>query len=392
MTLLHVITGLGIGGAETMLAKLIEHGRGRPRQEVVSLMVPGENAPRVEAAGAPVHSLGVRQGRASLGAAFALRRRIAALRPDLVMAWMPHSQLAVAAALAGRREAPPTIWNVRHSLVDLRYEKLLTRLVLRLLALMSPRTDAIIYNSRAASDQFARFGFCNDRALVIPNGFDCEHFRPVTGADARLRRLFGIDPDPLLVGMVARAHPMKDVGTMIAAVQRARALGTDVHFLLAGRDMERPSAQIAAALAGLPPERLTLLGQRRDIPDLLPGLDLLALSSAWGEGFPNILGEALACGVPCVATDVGDSAWIIGEAGSVVSPGDVEALARAIVTIGALSPAERRALGERGRARVLERFEIGAITARYTDLCAAVIDSRRSHAVDPILADARSVP
>lgn len=382
---LHVITCLGVGGAEMMLAKLVEAGaKGTkgPTNEVISLVEPESVGERIRMAGVHVHSLGMKRGRPGVLPILKLRRKLAAIKPDVIVAWMHHAQIAVCAATAFSGRPPPVVWNVRHSLADIQNEKAMTRLVLAGCARLSGRADAIIYNSKAAVAQYEKIGFRPEKAIVIPNGFDCDRFAPDPVGREAIRGRYGIDDGAFLVGMLARSHPMKDVGTLISAVGMARSAGTDLHLLLAGRGMDSPSPEIARLLAALPPDRLTLLGERSDIADLLTGLDLLALSSAWGEGFPNILGEALASGVPCVTTDVGDSAWVVGDVGQVVAPRDVEGLARAISRMASLDPNSRRILSEKGRARVVSLFELGAIARRYRALYASVLD-QQSHGNRP---------
>jgi len=193
--------------------------------------------------------------------------------------------------------------------------------------------------------------------MVIPNGFDCDRHRPRAGAGEALRARHGVAPGTTLVGMVARLHPMKDPGTLAEAVRLARGQGADIHLLLCGRGMESPPPELARALAeALPQDRLTLVGQSGDLADWMPGLDILALPSAWGEGFPNTLAEAMASGVPCITTDVGDGGWIVGETGRVVPTRDPEAMAAALVELIAMGPEGRQRLGEAARTRVVENF------------------------------------
>ena len=377
MKLLHVITALNVGGAETMLAKLLEqpaYTRNGVTQEVLSLMAPGPMAERIGAAGVPVHSLGMGEGQLSLAALGRLVRIARAIRPDAIMGWMHHGHLAATLAAQAVRPRPALIWNVRHSLSDIAHEKRLTRIVLRCCAKLSNRPDAILYNAQASRTQYADFGYSDAHALVLPNGVDCRRFRPGADARALLREEFGVAEKSMVVGMVARAHPMKDPETLISAVERARRGGLDLHLLIVGKGMEYLRDNVAAAL---PPDRVTLIGQRGDVADWLSGLDMLVLPSAWGEGFPNILGEAMASGVPCIATDVGDSGWIVGSAGRIVPPRDVPALTRALIELAMLGDSGRKALGMKGRARVIERFSMPEVSASYSRLYDAMIDRRR---------------
>lgn len=369
--ILHVITALNVGGAETMLAKLIEQERsldGADRQHVLSLMPAGNMAARIAATGTPLGSLGMRRPMAWPLAVPRLARLARGIAPDLIMGWMYHGQLAatLAAALIGRRT--PVIWNVRHSLADIGEERLATRLILRIGAMLSATPGAIVYNSHASAVQYRRIGFSAAREIVIPNGFDCEAFRPDPGARTRLVGELGIDGRSTIVAMVARTHPMKDPVTLVEAVMRARRAGADIHLLLAGMGMDRPLPKLAKALAHLPQNRITLLGHRDDVRPLIGGVDLVALPSAWGEGFPNILGEAMACGVPCIATDVGDSGWIIGETGRTVPPRDPEAMAAALVELARMDAEARARLGVAARARIVGHFSIAQIADDYARL------------------------
>lgn len=377
MKLLHIITALNVGGAETMLAKLLEHpviGRHPLQQQVLSLVTPGPMAARLEVAGVRVRSLGMREGIPSVSAPAQLARVVRSVRPDLIVGWMHHGQLAATIAARSLRPRPPVIWNVRHSLSDLRHEKMLSRAVLRLCASLSRGPAAIVYNSSNARTQYERFGYHADRGRIVANGFECDRYRPCADARAALMRTFDIAGEPVIVGMVARAHPMKDVETLIEAVRRVRRRGIDLHLLIAGKGMDGSAGPRSLVADALPPDRVTVAGHRTDVPAWLAGLDILAVPSAWGEGFPNVLGEAMASGVPCVATDVGDSRWIIGNTGSVVQPRDPEAMAEALAMLAGLGPDGRKQLGEKARARVIDKFSMPEIAARYAVLYDDVLD------------------
>lgn len=369
---LHVITGLDVGGAETMLARLLEHGRRHPElcAEVVSLMPPARGHARVAATGTPVAHLDMAAGVPSPRALVMLARAIVRRRPDVIVAWMHHAQLAatLAAGLARAWVRVPVVWNVRHSLGGLAEEKLLTRLVLRMQALLSPTARAIVYNSRVAADQYARIGFRSRDQRVITNGFDLAQMAPRVEARAILLARLGVAGDLPLIGMVARAAPMKDAPNLLRAFARARDAGLDARLVLVGKGMDEGSATCAAA-HGLPADRVVRVGHRDDVGDWLGGLDVLALPSAWGEGFPNIVGEAMLAGVPCVATDVGDARDLIGGTGMVVPPRDPDALAAALLRLGGMTAAQREALGARARDRIATHHDIRDVADRYAALC-----------------------
>lgn len=373
MKVLHVITSLNVGGAEGMLERLIAHERPfGDRSEVVTLMPPGVTGRRMLAAGVAVRSLGMTQGLPSIGAVARLGAIVRSSAPDVVMAWMHHAQAATQLALAVVRRRPPVIWNVRHSLNGYAQEKRLTRATLRGLALVSGRPAAIVYNSAVAAGQFRALGFRPRREIVIANGFACDGATDAAAARAALDARFGTGAGSVAIGMVARAHPMKDVPTLAAAFARVLAAGVDAHLLLVGDGMDAPGGDVAAALATLPRARWSVAGHRSDVGEWIGGLDMLVLPSAWGEGFPNVIGEAMAAGVPCVATDVGDSRTLIGDTGRVVPPRDPAALAAAMGEIARLDPDRRAALGARARDRIVRHYAIDAIADRYHRLYADV--------------------
>jgi glycosyltransferase involved in cell wall biosynthesis len=212
-------------------------------------------------------------------------------------------------------------------------------------------------------------GYAASKLMVIPNGFDLEAFRPDPVAREQVRQELGIPPDAPLAGSIARFHPQKDHRTLVKALARINSAMPEVRALLAGEGVTLENAQLAGWIrsAGLEGS-VYLLGRRSDTPRLLAALDVFCLSSSHGESFPQVVGEAMACGVPCVVTDVGDAAEIVGEAGLVVAPGRPEALEHGVEVILRLRPEERRRMAERARKRVGERYGIASVVTRYQDL------------------------
>jgi glycosyltransferase involved in cell wall biosynthesis len=207
---------------------------------------------------------------------------------------------------------------------------------------------------------------------VIGNGFDLLQFAPNDVARHRVRAELGVAPETPLVGIVGRDHPVKDhAGFLRAAAVVLRSI-PEATFVLAGRDVDGRNARLVSLVADLGiGDRVRLLGERRDVPALMTALDVV-VSSSWTEAFPNVVGEAMACGVSCVVTDVGDSAWIVGETGRVVRPRDPGALAAAVQGVLTLEPSARRMLGLAARRRVEREFSLGAVADRYEDLYRSV--------------------
>lgn len=369
----HVITGLEVGGAERMLAELTRRLPAEEfDQEVISLTERGELADVMEAAGVPVLALGGGAGPSALAGFLRLARRLRARSPALVHTWLYHADLAggLAAPLAG---APPVIWSLRQGTPrDLTAG---TRAVLAACGALSRRLPTVIVaNSEASLRVHAGLGYDRGRMRVIPNGIDLDRFRPDPEARRALRDELGVSPDILLVGYVARWNPQKDHRTFLRAASALSADRPEVHFVLCGRGVTPENPELARQIGEGPlGERLHLLGLRRDVALVTAALDVATLAARSGESFPTVVAEAMACGVPVVATDVGAAREIVGETGVVVPPEQPDALRVGWERALDLPDAERRELGRRARERIAGRWEIGRIVDRYRELYGSLL-------------------
>jgi len=374
MRVAHVITGLELGGAEMMLYKLLATlDRTAFEPLVVSLVAPGPMGARIAALGIRVETLRMRRGLPSPGGLLRLVRLLRGFRPDLIQTWMYHADLlgALVRPLVGRGPRRPSlVWNIRQSDLDPRQSRRATRLVARFNGLLSHLApERIICCSQRAREVHRALGYRASALIVIPNGFDLERFRPDPAARTGLRSDLGIPAAAPLLGLVARLDPQKDVPTFLQTAALVRSARPECRVLLCGQGMDEGNQALGAwiAAAGLG-GAISLLGPRSDTPRVFAALDLLVSSSAYGEGFPNVIGEAMACGVPCAVTDVGDSRLIVGDTGSSVAPRDPAALAGAILH---LLDEGRQSLVRRGaaaRARIAADYALATIAARYADL------------------------
>ncbi len=370
MKITHIITGLGQGGAETVLFRLLGAlDRAEFENEVISLTAGGALADKIRALGIPVRELGLRPSRPDPLKFFRLAAWLRQSRPDAVQTWMYHADLlgGLAARLA---RVPAVFWNIRHSTLDPVRDKPATIRVARLCARFSrwlPRR--IVVCSLAAVRQHARLGYDSARMIHIPNGIDTQQFRPDPAARIAVRQELDLPQSAALVGMAARFHPQKDHHNFIQAAGIVLAAQPDARFLLFGSGVNPENGLLAAWIeqAGLS-GKIYLLGPREDAPRLFAALDISVLSSASGEAFPNVVAESMACAVPAAATDIGDSAEIIGGTGRVVPPQDPSALADAVLDLLRLPAGERQALGAAARRRVEENFSLERMAAAYAGL------------------------
>lgn len=332
---------------------------------VISLTTIGEVGKRIQELGVSVEALGMKSHVPNPLTIFQLALKLKRLKPDIVHTWMYHADLigGLAARMAG---VPAVTWAIHNCDLSVDKTKWTTRAVVRACALLSRRLPSrIISCSQTARDIHVALGYDTSRFVIIPNGFDLSCFRPDSAARVEVRQELGIPVDAPVIGLVARLDPQKNHQGFFEAAGILYTTRPDTHFVLAGNALETNNPQVATWVRKAGIEKVThLLGLRNDIPRLTASFDI-ATSSSWGEAFPNVVGEAMACGVPCVVTDVGDSAYIVGDTGRVVPPGDMMKLARAMEDLLALPSTERKDLGERARARVAELFEIGNVVKRY---------------------------
>ncbi|OYW76490.1 MAG: hypothetical protein B7Z37_08630 [Verrucomicrobia bacterium 12-59-8] len=349
---LWITTGLGSGGAEMMLVQLI---RGLPQLQhvVISLTAGGKHATALREAGIEVHSLDMPAGKPTLSSLWRLFKVVRQIRADVIMGWMYHGCFAAVLARFMRFKSVPIIWNVRQSLYDLKHEKRGSALVIRALAKLSWLPQRITYNTQTGARQHEDLGFCASKTQLIPNGFDLTKWQPGKPVTGR-------------IGRFGRNAPMKDYATFIAAAKLITEKRPDAQFIIVGAGTEELDV----------PSNIQLLGERHDLPELTASLNIAVSSSAFGEGFPNVVGEAMACAVPVVATDIGDTRWVTGETGHLVPPSDPAALANACIEL--LDSGITQDLA--ARTRIEQQFSIESVLQKF----AALLNSSHESAAAPV--------
>jgi glycosyltransferase involved in cell wall biosynthesis len=282
---------------------------------------------------------------------------------------MYHGNLAASLVQCLSFQSIPVLWSVRQTVYSLNDEKARTAALIRLSAILSRRAIRIVYASRVSADQHEALGFSPDRTTIIPNGFDCEQFKPSPRAGPALRRQLDVGENAILIGLISRFHPMKDHATFLRAARMISQQNPTVCFVLAGQGVDWANPVITDLIERLElGGRVHLLGERQDIPELTAGLDIATNSSAFAESFPNVIGEAMACGVPCVVTDVGHSAAIVGDSGFVVPPRNPAALAAAWTRLVDVGRAGRAKLGADAQQRIAQSFSLARVVRQYAAL------------------------
>lgn len=364
---MHVISNLHDGGAEGALYRLCLHSPGF-KHVVVCMMDEGKYGPMLEAAGVNVHCLHMSQGKPTWRSILHFWRLLRALRPDVVQTWMYHADL-MGGVLARLRGVRKIFWGIRHGNLAPGTVRERTIKVAKLCGRISSWVPSLIVScSQQAMKSHIAIGYDKSRITVIPNGYELSRYAPDASARGRLRAKWGIPEDTFLLGMVARYNAQKNHANLISALQQLKQNSGAFHCVLVGTGMEADNAHLHVLLQnhGVA-DVVSLLGQRDDVPDVMNALDLHVLSSL-GEAFPNVLAEAMACGTPCVTTDVGDANYIVGGTGWIVPSQDSAALAHALLQarhIWETSPDVWSSRREVARKRIVENFSIERMADAY---------------------------
>ncbi|HEX8088143.1 MAG TPA: glycosyltransferase [Blastocatellia bacterium] len=331
MRILFLIRRLGYGGAERQLVALARALRKSGHSVAVAVFYPGGPLEDdLRAAGVPICSLDKRGRWDAVGFIWRLIKLVYRDRPDIVHGYLCVSNI-LAALIATIFPRVRAAWGVRASNMNLADYGWLASFLYRIESRLARFADLIIVNSHAGLDYAAANGFPKSKMLVIPNGIDTDRFRPDPQARRHVRAEWNIKDCEALVGIVARLDPMKDHATFLRAAALLSAERNNIAFICVGNGSSRYKERLVQlgerlGLTG----RLIWAGAQVEMPAVYNALDVIVSSSSYGEGFSNVIGEAMACGIPCVATDVGDSALIVGGSGEVVPPRDPEALKAAI--------------------------------------------------------------
>lgn len=368
----HVITGLGAGGAEQMLQRVVVGAskRDNTQQSVISLMDDGHFGGQIREAGVPLRCIGIRAKARSYRHFRLLVDELKAAQPDIIMTWLYHADLLglIASRLVG---SVPVIWNLRCSNIDFTQYGYGTRAVSVALKRLSRYPVAVACNSHAGKIAHEAIGYRPRRWLELPNGYDTARWKPDPTDRAEVRQMLGIDDTTCLIMSVARNDPQKDHGTLFQALTRLYG-HQKYKLILVGSGTE--NIKIPSALMG----RVTALGARYDVDRLLRGADIAVSSSAYGEGFPNSVAEAMATGLLCIGTDVGDTRIIIGEAGRVVKARDAAGLECALKEALQMNHVERSKIGILARNQIRNKYSIDTCLDAYEKAWESAVKTENS--------------
>lgn len=367
MRILHIINTLAFGGAQSVLVHLLEAWE--DKQDIHRVISFGSKEPlsgRIEALNIVVEYIDFQPNKFEPWKFLKFVKIINDYKPDITQTWLYHADLigSIASQLVSHA---PIIWGIHHTTTDKSSVKSSTWIIIRLLAQLSRfLPSCIICCSHSAYQAHLNLGYPKNKMTVIVNGIDTTQFRPDSNARGVVRDELGLSPQTILIGMFARFHPQKDHKTFIRAAGILLKQNPDVHFVLAGNEIDNSNKLLMDELSREDIlKNFHLLGNRLDMPRLQAGMDIGTLSSAYGEALSMTLCEAMSCGIPCVATNIGDSALLIGDAGLTVEPNNPDALAHAWMTILGYSNIEYNHLGNKARQRILKIYNRLQMVSEY---------------------------
>jgi len=368
--ILHIINTLENGGAQSVLAQLLENwGDEQDHQMVITLRKQEPLSARIEALGVRVKHINLQPREVNIAKFLKLIQIIRSYKPDVIQTWLYHSDLigGLAALLAGYSRV---VWGVHHTTNNIRSLKPTTANVVRVLSVLSHLIPAyIICCSHSAYQTHLSLGYPKKKMIVILNGVDATRFQPSKSARGLIKNKLRLTHDVKLVGMFARYHPQKDHHTLFRAAGILVRRNPRVHFVLAGESVDVSNEQLLAwSMEESIQNNIHMLGDRQDMPALIAGVDIITLTSSHGEALPQVLGEAMACGIPCVATNIGDVAEFLGGAGIIVEPQNPQSLADAWHEILSLPEAEYKDLCLQGRKRICEFYNIKDMVNAYKSI------------------------
>jgi len=352
-----------------MLYRLLSRMRkDRFENIVITLKEKGELSEDFESQNIRVYNVGGIGGILKISAFIRSLKILREINPDIIQGWLVHGNFVAQIASIFLPYRLSTLWNIRYTALPEGETKRSILFIIKLLSILSFLPQKIVFNSKAGADDHCKMRYRSNKSCIIPNGFDTKLFSPSEKNRSCVRLGLNIPEEAILIGLISRFDPLKDHSCFLKAGAKLLSNKREAFFLLAGREVDWQNRHLKQLIEKLGmSEKVFLLGERRDVHRITAALDIATCSSV-AEGFPNVIGEAMSCGISCVVTDVGDSAWLVGDSGIVVPPRNHEALYEAWLKLIELGSAKRRVLGERARKRIEDHFSIQMIVKKYEQL------------------------
>ncbi|MCX0342519.1 glycosyltransferase [Acinetobacter radioresistens] len=363
----HIIIGLNVGGAELMLKRLVLYSqkKGNFHHEVISLTDLGLIGKDLKEAGICVYTLNMSSALSIFSIYFSLRKLLKKIKPDIVQTWMYHSDLigGLAAKSVGINNI---IWGVRNTELDSN-SGIIKKIIRKTCALLSYKVPKkIICVASKAKNVHENIGYCKEKMLVIPNGFDLNRFNVNNELRYRYRDELRIQHDKLVIGNIGRFTPAKNQVNFIKACLLLLEKGYDFDVIIAGRNISLNNLEIKKLVGDK--ENFKLVGEIDQPEKFYNAIDVFCLSSIT-EGFPNVLGEAMATKRICLTTDAGDAKEILGNCGYHINGFTFDEIAKSIeINILSKEHYNLKTIGERARLEIVKKYSLEKIVSDFEKL------------------------
>lgn len=362
----HIITGLERGGAERFLFNLLTIGDLSKKTDntVVSLMSEGYYGPLLKKHNIPLKCLNLNRGQINIRSALKLKQIIKNQKPDIIQGWMYHGNLAALLGTFITNKRIKLSWNIRLSLEIFSQMKFKTRLAIKLGAMFSKRANSIIYNSKRSLNQHRKLGFSSYNDFFIPNGFDTKKWKPNKSLKYKIRNSLNISNKARVIGYVGRGEEQKDLPKLFRVFDIIKKSHPNVILIAVGKNLEKYA---------LNSDRIIFLGERSNVEQIMASFDLLCLTSK-AEGFPNVIGEAMLSGLPCISTDVGDVKNILGKTGWIVPTNSTTLFAKYLDNLLKMPEKELKNYGKSARELIINNYDINKIIEQYISLYNSILN------------------
>lgn len=369
----HITTGVNIGGAEMFLLNLSVKLKSEGYQQtIISLLGEGDLSKKFSDEKIELIHLNLSRYPWTWWRLFKLPSLLRKESSDIIQTWLYHADIV--GGIASLFVKSDLIWNVRQTDISTKNNKKEIILLARFAAYLSNYLPKkIICCSEKAKDSHIQLGYDEHKIVVIPNGCDTTVYSRKPQERKTIRGSLNIGENDIVVGRFGRFDIQKDYRNFVAAAELILSNNKNVWFLMAGENITNKNYELQSWISATGnADRFILLGKRQDLPELYQAIDIM-VSSSLGEGFPNVVAEAMACEIPCVVTDVGESGRLVGLTGLIVPKEDKNKLAKACMELINLESEQRGRLGAEARARIVEDFSIERSTSEYSQLYSSAL-------------------
>ena len=365
--IVHIISGLNSGGAERSLFNVCNsYISDYFIQSVICLGDKAIYGDKLEELGVEVYYLNFKNSN-KLYAFLNFKYIIKKISPDIVQGWMTHGNFASVLAyfiLSGR---PSLFWNIRQTVYKLKHEYILTRVLFLINILLSRIPNGIISNANISIKQLIKFGYKNDSFILIPNGFDTNYWKPDHNLRQIERNKLKFNDNDFVLGYVGRYHPMKNIKLLLESFHKISQQNSKIKLVIVGQNLNNYNINEKSIIDMIPQNQILIIGNTEDVKKYYNIFDLLILCSAWGEGFPNVLGEAMSSELCCISTPVGDTPDILEDVGYLVPLDDVDLIIEKVKNCMD-NPEELNKLGRKARIKILNQYSMEKTINTYLNI------------------------